>query len=312
MARLVVKTVLRALGVLVVILFTTFLVGHVIGDPARLAVPLTAPEEDYQRMRELLGLNDPFLTQLGNFASQVASLDFGESLWQQRPALGVALERLPATITLIGASFVIALVVGGALGVVAAMRQGSWIDRLVSAFNTVAAATPPFWIGIVLILVFAVHFKVFPTSGSDGLGALVLPAVTLSLASLGRISQTVRSSLLAEARRPYARLARAKGLSPSRILSEHTSRNAGVAIATFSLWELVRLVTGAGVVVEVVFGWPGIGQLAIESVQQQDFPLMQACVLVVTVLVVIINFGAELLYGILDPRLRNPERVVVS
>lgn len=304
MVALALKTLARGVAVVVLVLLAIFVIGYVIGDPARLAVPLGASQEEYQRVRASLGLDDPFVTQFLRFWRQVVTLDFGDSFWQDRPALGIAVERLPATLELLGAAFAFAVCIGSALGVAAARWRDTWLDKSISALNTVFAATPNFWIGIVFILVFAVNVPIFPTSGNEGALSLVLPALTLSLASVGRISQTVRASLLAEQRRPYARFARAKGLSEGQILLRHTARNAGVAITTFSLWELVRLVTGAGVVVEVVFAWPGVGQLAIQAVQHQDFPLVESCVLVVTVVVVIINLAAELIYGALDPRLR--------
>lgn len=309
MGELVVRTVIRGVVVVFSVLLAIFLVGYVIGDPARLAVPFGASQEEYERMRALLGLDRPFFDQLGTFLKQIFTLDLGESFWQHRPALDVAFERLPATLLLISTSFAIAVVAGTVLGVAAAMRRGTWLDRGISALNTVLAATPSFWIGVLFILLLAVKFPIFPTSGRGGLDALVLPAVTLSLASIGRISQTVRGSLLAEQRRPYARLARAKGLSPTRVLVGHTARNAGVGITTFSLWEFTRLVTGAGVVVEVVFAWPGIGQLTIQAVEHQDFRLVEACVLVLTVLVVLVNLTADVVYGLLDPRLRTSERL---
>jgi peptide/nickel transport system permease protein len=300
--------VFRGVFVILAVLLAVFVVGYVIGDPARLALPLGASPEEYQRMRITLGLNHPFATQFGHFWRQVFTLNFGDSFWQHTPALQIAVSHLPASLLLIGTGFAIALMFGSVLGVVAAMRRASWVDHLISLLNTVAAATPNFWLGIVLILLLSVKAGIFPTSGQSGIDSLVLPAVTLSLASLGRISQTVRAAVLAEQQRPYARLARAKGLSPWRILVVHTARNAGIAITTFSLWELVRLITGAGVIVEVVFAWPGIGQLAIQAVQHQDFPLVLSCVLVVAVLVVMVGLVADLLHAILDPRLRAPER----
>lgn len=294
---------------ILLVLLAIFLVGYVIGDPARLAVPLGASQEQYEQVRASLGLDRPLLTQLGDFLGGVFTLDLGDSYWQHRSAMDVAISYLPATLVLMAVSFAIALVVGGLLGVVAAMRQGTWVDRAIAGLNTVFAAAPPFWIGIVLILLLAVEVRVFPTSGNSGPASLVLPAVTLSLASIGRIGQMVRGSLLSEERQPYARLARAKGLSPGQVLVEHTSRNAGVAITTYSLWELIRLVTGASVVVEVVFAWPGIGQLAVQAVEHQDFPLIQACVVIITVLVVLVNLVTELVNGALDPRIRANERV---
>jgi peptide/nickel transport system permease protein len=307
MGVLVLRTLVRGIAVVLLVLTSIFIVGYVIGDPARLAVPFGASQEEYERMRETLGLDQPFLDQFTAFFHRIFTLDLGESFWQRRPAFDVAMERLPATLLLIAASFAIAFVVGSLLGVLAAMRRGSSLDSAISFLNTLLAATPSFWVGIVFILVFAVQLGWFPTSGDTGWDSLVLPAVTLSLPSIGRISQTVRGSLLAEQRRPYARLARAKGLSPARILAAHTARNAGVAMTTFSLWELTRLITGAGVVVEVIFAWPGIGQLTIQAVEHQDFRLVQACVLILTVLVVLVNLTADIIYGLLDPRLRMSE-----
>ena len=312
MAGLVLRTLIRGIVVIFLVLLAIFVVGYVIGDPARLSVPFGASQEDYERMRAVLGLDRPFFEQLRSFIESVFTGDLGESFWQHRPALDIALERLPATLLLVGAAFTIAIVVGSLLGVVAAMRRGGFVDHVISALNTGLAATPSFWVGVILILFFAVRHQIFPTSGDEGLSSLVLPAVTLSLPSIGRIGQTVRAGLVAEQRRPYARLARAKGLSRGQVLRSHTSRNAGIGITTFSLWEATRLITGAGVVVEVIFAWPGIGQLTIQAVEHQDFRLVEACVLVLTVLVVIVNLIADIVYGLLDPRLRRHERLPAS
>ena len=311
MLVLTLKAVLRGMVVTLLVLLAIFLVGYVIGDPARLAVPLGASEEQYQQVRESLGLNDPLGEQLIRFIEGVFTLDFGDSYWQRRPAFDVAIAHLPNTLALVGSSFAIALVVGGGLGAVAATTAHRLLDRVIGWATVAFASAPPFWVGLLLILGLAVGLGIFPTSGNSNPLSLVLPAVTLAVASTGRIAQTVRGSLLTEGQQPYARFAVAKGLSPSQILTEHTARNAGVAISTFSLWEVVRLVAGASVVVEVVFAWPGIGQLSVQAVQRQDFPLVQACVIVVAVLVVVVNTLAELIYAAVDPRLRTKSQAAI-
>lgn len=305
MLKLALKAVLRGGVVTFLVLLAIFLVGYVIGDPARLALPLGASEEQYQALRESLGLNDPIGEQLVRFLHGVFTLDLGDSYWQRRPAFEVALEHLPNTLTLVGVSFIVAVIIGSILGSVAATTASRTVDRVIGWITVAFASAPPFWIGLLLILGLAVELRLFPTSGNAEPRAIILPALTLAVASIGRIAQTVRGNLITENRQPYARYAVAKGLSPSQVLSEHTVRNVGVAVSTYSLWEFVRLIAGASVVVEVVFAWPGVGQLSIQAVQRQDFPLVQACVVVIAVLVVIVNTFAEFLYSGIDPRLRT-------
>ena len=281
-----------------------FLITHVIGDPVKLMLPLEATAEQRDQMRETLGLNDPLIVQFARFSWGAIRGDFGNSLWQRVPALPLVLERLPATFLLSFAAIAIAVVFAVPLGVVAALRPRSALDHICSLGSLAGMCVASNWLGLMLILIFAVNLGWFFTSGYGTWKHLVLPAITLAAAPLGRITQIVRSSVLDELNRNYVTAARSRGLSEQTVIMGHALKNAAIPIVTLSGWELSRLLAGFTVIVEVVFGWPGVGQLAIDAIRRQDLNLLQADVFVVGVLVVVLNLLIDMTYGWFDPRIR--------
>ncbi len=281
-----------------------FAITHVIGDPVKLMLPLEATAEQREHVRETLGLNDPMIVQFGRFAWGALRGDFGNSIWQRVPALPLVLNRLPATFLLSFAAMGIAIVFALPLGVLAALRPRSLLDHVCSLGSLAGMCLASNWLGLMLILIFAVNLGWFYTSGYGSWKHLVLPALTLAAAPLGRITQIVRSSVLDELGRNYVTAARARGLSEQTVIMGHALKNAAIPIVTLSGWELSRLLAGYTVIVEVVFGWPGVGLLAMDAIRRQDLNLLQADVFVVGVLVVALNLMIDMTYGWFDPRIR--------
>jgi peptide/nickel transport system permease protein len=281
-----------------------FVITRVIGDPVKLMLPLEATEAQREQMRETLGFNDPLIVQFARFSWDALRGDFGDSLWQRVPALPLVIDRLPATFLLSFAAMALAIVLAVPLGVLAALRPRSLLDHVCSLGSLAGMCVASNWLGLMLILVFAVNLGMFYTSGYGTLKHLVLPAVTLAAAPLGRITQIVRSSVLDELNRNYVTAARARGLAEHTVIMGHALKNAAIPIVTLSGWELSRLLAGFTVIVEVVFGWPGVGLLAMDAIRRQDLPLLQADVFVVGVLVVALNLLIDMTYGWFDPRIR--------
>jgi peptide/nickel transport system permease protein len=287
------------LGLLVVVFFVT----HLVGDPASLMLRPEATEEQRQAVRDRLGLNDPLYIQFGRFMGGALRGDFGDSLWQHVPALPVALDRLPATLYLAAATLLLAVPLAILLGIVSAVRPRSPVDRVVTVVALGGVSTADFWLGLMLILLFAVRLGWLPTSGYGGLQYVVLPALALAFRPLGRISQVVRSAMLDQFNQPYVTTARAKGLTERIVIFLHTLKNAAIPIATLVGDEAASLLNGA-VVIETVFGWPGVGILLIQAIERRDLPLIEASVIVIGVMIVTVNLLVDLGYTLMDPRVR--------
>lgn len=299
-----VRRLAHGLAVVLGVAIVVFVATHVLGDPAKKMLPLSATQQQYERFRHNLGLDRPLPAQFRDFIADAARLDFGTSIWHQRPARDVVFDRLPNTFALMAAGMGVALLLAFPLGIIASLRPGSWLDSFTVTGSLLGLSLPQFWLGSILILVFAVHFKVLPTSGTGGATHLVLPALALGLPIAGKVTQMVRSAVVDELQRPYVLAARAKGLTTSYILVRHVLRNALVPVTSFISLELARVFAGATVVVEAVFAYEGIGYLAVEAMRRDDIILMQAIVLVVGLLVVLSNLVFDLLATRIDPRIR--------
>jgi peptide/nickel transport system permease protein len=280
-----------------------FFVTHLVGDPASLMLRPEATEEQRQAVRDRLGLNDPLYVQFVRFVSGAVRGDFGDSIWQRVPALPIALDRLPATLYLASATLLLAVPLAILLGIVSAIRPGSFVDRAVTVVALTGVSTADFWLGLMLILVFAVRYGLLPTSGYGGLNFVLLPAIALAFRPLGRISQVVRSAMLDQFNQPYVTTARAKGLTERVVVYLHTLKNAAIPIATLIGDEAASLLNGA-VVIETVFGWPGVGILLIQAIERRDLPLIEASVFVIAVMIVTVNLLVDLTYSFMDPRVR--------
>jgi peptide/nickel transport system permease protein len=280
-----------------------FFVTHLLGDPARLMLRPEATEEQVQALRESLGLNDPLLVQFGRFMRDLSRGDLGDSLWQRVPALPIAIERIPATLYLAGITLLIAIPLAVVLGIISAIRPRSIADRIVTVISLTGVSIADFWLGLMLILLFAVKLGWFPTSGYGTPEYVVLPALALAVRPIGRISQVVRSAMIDEMSKGYVTTARSKGLKERVVVLTHTQKNAAITIVTRKGDEANMMRNGA-VVIETLFGWPGIGILLIQAIERRDLPLIEAAVMSIAVMIVTVNLLVDLAYTFIDPRVR--------
>lgn len=299
-----IRRLLQSILVLVGVSVVVFVVTRAIGDPARMMLPLEATEEQVEAFRDAMGFNDPLWVQFWNWAKDAARGDFGHSLWQRTPAMTLVLERMPATLLLCFTAITLAVLASLPLGILAALRPRSWLDKITTSFSLIGVCIPDFWLGLMLILVFAVVIHLFFTSGYGSWRHLVLPAITLAARPWGRITQIVRTSMMDEMHRVYMMTARAKGLSEQKIIVGHALKNASIPIVTLAAWELTRMLAGYTIVVETVFAWPGFGNLAMQAIERRDLTLIQADVFVVALIVVAMNIIIDFIYAALDPRVR--------
>lgn len=294
----------RTLIVLLGLTLLVFVLLQLSGDPAAILAPATASAEDREAIREDFGLNDPLHEQYIRFLGNALTGDFGESWKYRQPALDMVLSRIPATAELALVALVIAVGVGGVLGMLAAANRGRPIDVLGIGFSVVARAMPSFWLGLMLILLFAVILGWVPTSGRGTPLHLLLPAITLAAAFLADILLLTRAGMLEVLDEEYVRTARAKGLSERLVHLRHALPNAALPVVSAIGLIFARLIGGA-VVTETVFAWPGVGSIAVEGLAARDFPLVQASVIVLALAVALINLLTDLSYGLLDPRIRQ-------
>ena len=287
------------LGVLIFV----FLMLQLVGDPVRLMLPAEAPESIREELRESLGLNDPLYVRFGRSMWGWVQGDFGDSLWQKVPALPLALSRIPNTLFLTAVALGIALPIAIALGVLSAVKPNSLIDRTLTAISLAGVSVADFWLGLMLILLFAVQLKWLPTSGFGGITYALLPALSLAFRPLGRIAQVARSALVEEMEKPYILTAQSKGLTGRAVVWRHALRNAAIPTITVTGDETATFLNGA-VVIETIFAWPGIGQLFIQAIQRRDVPLIEACVFVVALLTITLNLLVDLSYAGIDSRAR--------
>jgi len=284
-----------------------FMLIHIVpGDPVEVMLGESAQAADREALRETLGLNLPLSTQWVNYINGLLHLDLGTSLHSKRPVIDVLAERIPATSLLAGTSILIALIIALPLGVLAAVRKGSLWDRLAMTFSMLGVAIPNFWMGPLLILVFSLWLGWLPVSGNDQILSLVLPAVTLGTALAAILSRMIRASLLEVFNEDYIRAANARGLLPSTIIWKHALKNAALPVVTILGMQIGALLAGA-VITETVFSWPGIGQLTIDAIQKRDYPVIQSCVLLISLSYVFINLLTDLAYAYLDPRVSLSE-----
>ncbi len=298
MVRRFIHSVFVLLGLVVIVFFVT----HSLGDPARLMLRPEATEEQVQAMRDSLGLNDPMPVQFSRYMGNVARGDFGVSIWQRVPALPVVLERIPATLYLAGVTLLLALPLAVLLGIISALWPRSVADRIVTLVSLTGVSTADFWLGLMLILVFAVRLTWLPTSGYGGWQFVILPALALAFRPLGRVSQVVRSSMMDELSKTYVVTARAKGLREQSVILFHTLKNAAIPIITLSGDEAAALLNGA-VVIETLFGWPGVGVLLIQAIERRDLPIIEAAVITIAIMIVTVNLLVDLIYARIDPRI---------
>jgi peptide/nickel transport system permease protein len=298
--RRVVASLIAVFGVATIIFLMVRLLP---GDPARVIAGLLASEEDVQQIRVQLGFDRPLYAQYGIFIVGLGRGDLGISARTSAPVLQEVGERLPATLKLALVSSIIATVLGIAAGVVAASRPYSAFDYLLSMVTLFGVSMPVYWLGLVLIILFAIDLNWLPAAGADQPGAIVLPSLTLAAFSVAIVARMTRSSMLEVLGQDYVRTARAKGLSAGRTIAIHGLRNALIPIVTAAGLQFGALLGGA-VLTETVFGWPGMGQLLVDSIFARDYPMVQGIVLTFSTLFIFTNCLVDLLYGWIDPRIR--------
>jgi peptide/nickel transport system permease protein len=289
--------------VVVLSLTAVFFMVRLAGDPVLLFMPMDIQAKDVNEFRERLGFNDPLAVQYLRYMGGALRGDFGESLRYRRDALGLVLERLPATLLLAGAAMALTLVVAVPLGVLTAVRRGTLLDHVGTVLTVLGQATPGFWLGLMLIYLFAVHLRWLPTGGIGTPAHLLMPAVVLAAFYSARVARLTRSAMLDVLNEDFIKTARAKGLGEGRVIGKHTLRNSAIPIITLAGLEAGQLLGGA-VITETIFAWPGLGRLTVQALLNRDFPVVMAAVSFTSIVYTLTNFGVDLLYGWLDPRVR--------
>jgi peptide/nickel transport system permease protein len=289
--------------VLFLSLTAVFAMTRLAGDPVLLFMPMDIQSKDVNEFRQRLGFNDPVPVQYGRFIAGAARGDFGESLRYRRDAMGLVLERLPATLLLAGTSLLLTLAVAVPLGVLGAMRRDGLLDHIGTIATVLGQATPGFWLGLMFIYLFSVQLRWLPTGGIGGVAHLVMPSVVLAAFYAARIARLTRSAVLDALGEEYVLTARAKGLGEVRVIGKHTLRNSAIPIVTLAGLEAGQLLGGA-VITETIFAWPGLGRLTVQALLNRDFPVVFAAVFLISLMYTLINLAVDLLYAWLDPRVR--------
>lgn len=297
------RRLLQMIPVMIGITLIVFVLLRVSGDPVLLMLPEDAPQSQIDTLRRNLGLDKSLPEQYLIFISNLVTGDFGRSIrYGNQPVLPIVLERLPATLQLTLGALVVAMLISLPAGIIAAVNRRRWPDYGASTLSILGEAMPNFWLGIMLILIFAINLQIFPVSGRGGFMSLVLPSVTLGTGLAAMLTRLMRSSLLEVLGLDYVRTATAKGLRPRMVLLKHALRNSLLAYVTVLGLQIAGLMAGS-VVTEQVFAWPGIGLLAIQAINSRDMAVVQAVVIVASLIVMLANLAVDLLYAVIDPRI---------
>ena len=304
MQRFIAVRVLQSLLAILVISVIVFGLARLSGDPLDTMLPIEAGPEDYERLEKYWGLDKPLPTQYVIFVKKALQGDFGESLkYQGRSAMGLVAERLPATLELAGAALLFSALLALPIGVLAAVSKDSGWDAAAKVVALLGQSLPAFWLGIVLMWIFAVRLDWLPASGRGGIQHMILPAITLGWFQVAAIMRLVRSSMLEVLDSEFVKLARVKGIPEWKVIWKHCLRNAGIAPLTFFAIIAGSLLTGS-VVTETVFTWPGVGLMVVDAVRSRDFQVVQAVVIVFAGIFILCNLLVDILYAYLDPRIR--------
>ncbi|WP_250517750.1 ABC transporter permease [Caballeronia sp. INDeC2] len=303
MKKYFLRYALQFVPVLLIISLIVFALVYMAGDPVALMLPDSATPADIANLRESLGLNRPFLVQFWIFLTHIGSGNFGTSFRYHTDAMSVVMGRLPASIELGLLAMAIALTVSIPLGIWSAVRKNSSIDVLIAGASVAGKAMPPFWLGLMLILIFAVTLPIFPVSGSGGLRHMILPAITLGGGAAAEISRLVRSNMLETLGQDYIRTARSKGLGKFAIIYRHALKNCLNPVITIVTVQLPFLI-GGSLITETVFAYPGVGQLLVQAVNARDMSVVQAGVFVIALIVIFMNMLGDVLYRLVDHRIK--------
>ncbi len=303
MQRYIVGRLVQSLVSMVVVSMVVFALVRLSGDPIAIMAPPEATEADIAAMRAYLGLDRSWPVQYGWFVTRALQGDFGKSVRFRRPAMDLILERYGATFELGGLAVLIVILVALPVGVHAAVRRGSALDYAARAFAALGQAVPPFWLGLLLVLVFGVLLHLLPTSGRGTPLHVILPGITLGWFAVAGLMRLTRSAMLDVLGSEYVKLARIKGLPERQVIWKHAFKNAALPIVTFAALLFVALLNGS-IIVETVFSWPGLGLLVIEAVDSRDYPMVQAVVLCLSAMYIGVNLLVDILYAYLNPKIR--------
>lgn len=291
--------------VLVIFAVSTFVFWflRISGDPVALLMPMDAQKQDIEELRKSMGLNDPQYIQYMRFLKNLGKGELGNSFHYKQPAMELLVERMPATFELTFSAMLFAIVIGIPLGIISAVKQGTALDTLCVGLATIGQSVPLFWLGLMLMLVFSVFLGILPTSGRGTYKQLILPTITLGALPMAAIVRLLRASMLTALHMDYVTAARAKGVREFWVVVKHAFRNAAIPVVTFIGIQLGMLFGGA-VVTEMIFAWPGVGRLVVLAIYNRDYPLVQATVIFLSTMFVTVNLIVDLLYSLLDPRVR--------
>ncbi|SIT72037.1 ABC transporter permease [Edaphobacillus lindanitolerans] len=303
MLDFVIKRVIQVGIVVLLALTVVFFLIRLSGDPTPLFLPPDAPREQIDEYRSKLGFDRPLLVQYGEFMKNAVQGDFGNSLRSKEDALGMVLQRLPATFQLAISALVLSLLISIPLGVLSAFKRNSIFDRIAVALTVIGQAIPSFWFGLLLIFIFAAQLKVLPSGGGGSIVHMILPTLTLAAYSIARFTRFTRSTMLDVLRKDFIRTAKASGVPTPRLIARYALKNSLIPIITLVALDLGTLLGGA-VITEVVFSWPGIGRLLLQSLLNRDFPIVLAGVFIIALIYAVINFVADLLYAFVNPQIR--------
>jgi ABC-type dipeptide/oligopeptide/nickel transport system permease component len=301
--RFVLSRLLQSLAALAILSVVVFVLARATGDPLSLILPMSATEEDYANARRYLGLDRPYVEQYVSFVRKSLTGDFGMSLRARRPVSELIGERLPNSLRLAAFAMAVSLAFAVPLGIVAAVKKDSRVDRAAQVIAVLGQSLPTFWLAIVLVEIVAGRLQWLPAGGIEGFTSYILPGLTLGWFVVAGLMRLLRSGMLEVLDSEYVKLARIKGVDERRVVWLHALRNALIPVITFAGIYFAILVTTA-IVVETVFAWPGLGRLAYEGISARDFPVIQAVVLTTAAIVAVVNLGVDCLYAVIDPRIR--------
>jgi len=301
--RFVLSRLLQSLVALAILSVVVFILARATGDPLQLILPMSATPEDYAEARRYLGLDRPYLAQYLSFVGHALTGDFGMSLRARRPVSELIRERLPNSLSLAAFAMSVSLAIAFPLGVLAAVKKGTGVDRAAQVIAVLGQSLPTFWVAIVLVEFVAGRLQWLPAAGNEGFSSYILPGFTLGWFVVAGMMRLLRSAMLEVLDSEYVKLARVKGVVEGKVVWVHALKNALIPVITFAGIYFAILVTTA-IVVETVFAWPGIGRLAYEGISSRDFPVIQAVVLTTAAIVAVVNLGVDCLYAVIDPRIR--------
>jgi peptide/nickel transport system permease protein len=302
MRRYITRQLIQVVVVIFGISILAFAILHVLGDPVLLLLPQNAGKEEFERYRHLLGLDRPLYVQYWKFVSRAVLGDFGKSWYADTPAFALVIERMPPTIYLTFAGLAVALLIALPLGILAALKRHSWLDTLCTAVAVAGQAAPLFWLGIMMIIVFSVRLRLLPASGYGTWQNFLMPAFCLGAALAPITMRLVRSGVIEVLNMEFIKTARAKGLAEPTVVIKHAFRNVCIPVVTVLGLQFGQLLGGA-IITETVFAWPGVATLTVESIRNQDFPVVQCAVILLALLIVAVNLVVDLIVGLIDPRI---------